>query len=130
MLEQIVSDMGAFLFIQFLGVVVFAFNFRVLAWQHDAYAGPFTHTLFSAYALLMHGDGLGEYDVYGQVETDVYGQRGADPARSLAAWVALVLYFLFTLLLNLVMLNALIAIMARAAPHAYPRPIHSATCAP
>ena len=124
MLEQIVSDMGAFLFIQFLGVVVFAFNFRVLAWQHDAYAGPFTHTLFSAYALLMHGDGLGEYDVYGQVEL------GMTPARSLTAWVALVLYFLFTLLLNLVMLNALIAIMARAAPHAYPRPIHSATCAP
>lgn len=125
MLEQIVSDMGAFLFIQFLGVVVFAFNFRVLAWQHDAYAGPFTHTLFSAYALLMHGDGLGEYDVYGQVELGM-----TDPARSLTAWVALVLYFLFTLLLNLVMLNALIAIMARAAPHAYPRPIHSATCAP
>ena len=124
MLEQIVSDMGAFLFIQSLGVVVFAFNFRVLAWQHDAYAGPFTHTLFSAYALLMHGDGLGEYDVYGQVEL------GMTPARSLTAWVALVLYFLFTLLLNLVMLNALIAIMARAAPHAYPRPIHSATCAP
>ena len=125
MLEQIVSDMGAFLFIQFLGVVVFAFNFRVLAWQHDAYAGPFTHTLFSAYALLMHGEGLGEYDVYGQVEWSM-----TDPARSLTAWVALVLYFLFTLLLNLVMLNALIAIMARAAPHAYPRPIHSATCAP
>ena len=125
MLEQIVSDMGAFLFIQSLGVVVFAFNFRVLAWQHDAYAGPFTHTLFSAYALLMHGDGLGEYDVYGQVQLGM-----TDPARSLTAWVALVLYFLFTLLLNLVMLNALIAIMARAAPHAYPRPIHSATCAP
>jgi len=92
MLYEITIDMRAFLLIQFGAVVSNAFAYRLLRGDTDAY-GTSGASLFSSYALLMHADGVGEHDVY------------------MDGMLSALLLILMTLLVDIVMLNALIAIM-------------------
>ncbi|KAL1507729.1 hypothetical protein AB1Y20_007342 [Prymnesium parvum] len=93
MLYEIILDMRAFLLIQFGAVVLNAFAFRLLRGDTDTYAS-YSASLFSSYALLMHGEGVGELDLY------------------MDSMLTAALLFSMTLLVDIVMLNALIAIMS------------------
>ena len=104
MLSAIIQDMGAFLLIQGAAIVSFAFTFALLLKEKEPYDDG-ALALFSSYSLLMHGDGFGETDLY------------ASSSLAIAA------FMLYTLLLNIVMLNALIAIMARRAAAPSPSPV-------
>ncbi|KAL1495122.1 hypothetical protein AB1Y20_016989 [Prymnesium parvum] len=93
MLYEIILDMRAFLIIQFGAIVLNAFAFRLLRGDTDTYAS-FSASLFSSYALLMHGEGVGELDLY------------------MDSMITTALLFSMTLLVDIVMMNALIAIMS------------------
>jgi len=93
MLYEIILDMRAFLIIQFGAIALNAFAFRLLRGDTDTYAS-ISASLFSSYALLMHGEGVGELDLY------------------MDSMITTALLFSMTLLVDIVMMNALIAIMS------------------
>ena len=63
MLTQILIDMGPFLVIQMGAILAYAFASRLLRGDTEEY-GNAGIALFSSYALLMHGDGMGDQDVF------------------------------------------------------------------
>lgn len=99
MLEEIIKDMSGFLLIQVASLVSFAFTFALILKSEDPSnesEGPYSDivlALITSYSLLMHGDGFGETGLYA------------------SSSMAIFFFVIFTLLLNIVMLNALIAIM-------------------
>jgi len=92
MLLNIVLDMRSFLAILGAAIVVNAFAYRLLRSDTDAY-GNTGAAVLSSYALLMHADGVGDHDIY------------------MSGVLAPSLLYGMTLLVDIVMLNALIAIM-------------------
>ena len=92
MLVAILTDMKAFMVLLTAGICAFAYTFALLLQDKDPYDEPIL-ALFTSYALLMHADGVGEADLYA--------------SSSLTTLMSTI----YTLLLNIVMLNALIAIM-------------------
>uniref|UniRef100_A0A7S2FTK0 Ion transport domain-containing protein n=1 Tax=Haptolina brevifila TaxID=156173 RepID=A0A7S2FTK0_9EUKA len=97
MLQEVVMDMRFFLLIQAGAIFASALAFWLLfkSRSADEYEDVST-ALFSSYALLMFGDGVGKQDLY-----NGEGTSALIPA----------LLVLITLFVQIVMLNALIAIM-------------------
>ena len=89
MLEAIIADMASFLLLQAASIFSFAFTFALILKAEDPYNDA-VFAVFTSYALLMHGDGFGETGLY------TYN------------WLAINFFYTYTLLLNIVMLNALV----------------------
>ena len=89
MLEAIIADMASFLLLQAASIFSFAFTFALILKAEDPYNDAVL-AVFTSYALLMHGDGFGETGLY------TYN------------WLAINFFYTYTLLLNIVMLNALV----------------------
>ena len=92
MLVAIITDMQALLLLLVLFICSFAFMLALLLQAQEPYDEPVL-ALFTSYGLLMHGEGFGEAGLY-----------ASSPLTT-------TIFLYHTVMLNIVMLNALIAIM-------------------